>query len=134
MINRVYRLMDTQRIEMVQRQTPFGGDSVLVRPEYMAICAADQRYYLGRRKKEILSRKLPMALIHEATGTVLHDFAGDLPAGSKVILIPLDPGEGAGHIKGNYRQNSAFASSGPDGFMQDIVALAHDRLIPVTGH
>jgi ribitol-5-phosphate 2-dehydrogenase len=134
MINRIYRLIDAKRIEMVQRQVAFGPGSVLIRPEYMAICAADQRYYLGRRKKEILSQKLPMALIHEATGTVLHDFTGRLPAGAKAVLIPLDPEAGPAHIKGNYRQGSAFASSGADGFMQDIVALPHERLIPIAGH
>lgn len=75
MIGRIYRLIDTKRIEMKQREIPFHGDTVLVRPEYMSICAADQRYYLGQRRKEVLREKLPMALIHEATGTVIRDFS-----------------------------------------------------------
>ena len=133
MINRIYRLMDTKRIEMVLREIPFTKGDVLVRPDYLAIFAADRRYYLGRRRKEVLNRKLPMALIHEATGTVLHDPGGRLKAGEKVVLIPLEPENGNQGIKGNYRQGSKFASSGTDGFMRDFIALPHDRLIPVGG-
>lgn len=129
MIGRVYRLMDAKRIEMKQREIKCGGDSVLVKPNYMSICAADQRYYLGRRKKEIMREKLPMALIHEATGTVLHDYSGQFKSGKKVVLVPLEAAEG--DEKANYRIKSKFASSGHDGFMQDMFALPHNRVIPV---
>lgn len=132
MINRIYRLMDTKRIEMVQREVQFMSSDVLIKPDYLSICAADRRYYMGRRKKEILNQKLPMALIHEATGTVLRDPSGQLAAGAKVVLIPLEPENSSNAIKSNYRQGSKFASSGPDGFMRDTIALPHDRLIPVS--
>ncbi len=129
MIGRIYRLMDTKRIEMKQREIKCAGDSVLVKPNYMAICAADQRYYLGKRKKEAMREKLPMALIHEATGTVIHDYSGRLENGKKVVLVPLEAAEGNG--KANYRANSKFASSGYDGFMRDMFAIPHNRVIPV---
>ena len=134
MIGRVYRLMDTKRVEMVQREVLAAAGDVLVKPEYMAICAADRRYYFGKRKKEILAKKLPMALVHEATAIVLYDYGGVLPAGSKAVLIPLD--EEAGNYekaKANYRPGSKFASSGLDGFMRDVISLPRDRLLPVTG-
>ncbi|MDR0220522.1 MAG: alcohol dehydrogenase catalytic domain-containing protein [Lachnospiraceae bacterium] len=132
MIGRVYRLIDTKRIELKQREIPLSADTVLVRPEYLSICAADQRYYLGQRRKEVLRQKLPMALIHEATGTVIKDFSGCLANGTKVVLLPLDEsGAGEAGIKGNYRPESNFASSGSDGFMRDVVAISGDRLIPI---
>lgn len=132
MIGRVYRLVDTKRIEMKEREVQLCADTVLVRPEYMSICAADQRYYLGQRRKEILNKKLPMALIHEATGTVICDLSGKLPTGSKVVLIPLEENKSvASEVKGNYRADSKFASSGVDGFMRDIVAIQRDRLLPI---
>ena len=133
MIGRIYRLMDTKRIEMKQREIDFNGDIVLVKPDYMTICAADQRYYLGRRKPEILKKKLPMALIHEATGVVLRDFGGRYPEGTKVVLVPLEPAGGKSAVKENYRQESKYASSGEDGFMRDLVALPSDRVIPIDG-
>lgn len=133
MIGRIYRLMDTKRIEMKQREIPIDSDTVLVRPEYMTICASDQRYYLGQRKKEILAQKLPMALIHEATGTVIKDFSGTYQNGEKVVLIPLEEGNSDTGIKGNYRPDSKFASSGADGFMRDVVAIPSNRLVPING-
>ena len=86
MISRVFRLVDVKRIEMVQREVRFSENAVIVRPDYMSICAADRRYFFGQRKKEIMSKKLPMALIHEATGTVMHDFTGKLAAGYEGCL------------------------------------------------
>lgn len=131
MINRIYRLMDTKRIEMVLREVPFPQKGVLVQPDYMSICAADQRYYFGKRKRTILKQKLPMALIHEATGIVLYDFGNELTAGTKVVLIPLEPSAEHSDIKENYRPESRFLSSGADGFMQDMVVLPRNRIIPV---
>ncbi len=134
MISRIFRLVDTKRIEMVQREVRFSENAVLVKPDYLSICAADQRYYFGKRKKEIMSKKLPMALIHEATGTVMHDFTGKLAAGTKVVLVPLVAEDSNSGIKENYRPGSSFQSSGVDGFMQDLIVTAHDRLVPVPSN
>ena len=130
MIGRVFRLIDIKRIEMKLRDIPLDSQSVLIRPDYMAICAADERYYFGKRKREALRRKLPMALIHEAVGTVLYDGTGTLRAGDKAALIPLAVKETASEIRGNYRQDSIFASSDADGFMRDIVVLPPSRVMP----
>ena len=133
MISRIYRLMDTKRIELKLRELHFTDDSVLIKPEHLAICAADQRYYLGRRKREVLRKKLPMALIHEATGTVLRDYSGKINKGSKVVLLPLEEGNNQAEIKGNYRTDSTFASSGVDGFLRDLVLLPPNRVLVING-
>jgi len=131
MINRVFRLVDIKRIEMSYHEIDFSKREVLVRPEYMSICAADQRYYLGLREKLILKKKLPVALIHEATGEVLYDPEKQFVSREKVIIIPNIPPNGNDEIKGNYRIGSKFLSSDADGFMQDIVSVKRDRLIRV---
>jgi ribitol-5-phosphate 2-dehydrogenase len=123
--------VDTKRIEMTLREVKAGEGDVYVRPDYMSICAADRRYYFGRRKKEILKRKLPMALIHEATGTVLYDRAGKYGTGAKVALVPLVESQKLPFVKGNYNPANPFLSSGFDGFMQDAVVARHERLIPL---
>jgi ribitol-5-phosphate 2-dehydrogenase len=131
MINRIYRLMDAKRVEMVQREVNLEPGLILTKPDYMAVCAADKRYYFGRRRYEILRRKLPMALIHEATATVLYDPSGELNRGAKVVLVPLIEETKSSVMKGNYNPDNAFLSSGYDGFMRDFVSLPKAEIIPI---
>lgn len=131
MIGRIYRLMDAKRIEMVQRELKFNENDLILKPDYLSICAADQRYYFGNRPPEILSEKLPMALIHETTATVLYDGNGELERGSKVVLVPLIENESSDTVKSNYNPQNAFSSSGVDGFMRDVIAVPHNRVIPI---
>lgn len=63
-------------------------DKVLIRPDFLALCHADQRYYQGKRSAEVLRLKLPMALIHEACGRVVFDPSGQFNQGQKVVMIP----------------------------------------------
>ena len=133
MIGRVFRLVDTKRIEMVLREVEFEDGAVLATPDYLSICAADQRYYFGKRKREILNEKLPMALIHEATATVIHDSRGILSKGSKAVLVPLIEIAHTDGIKSNYDPANPYVSSGVDGFISDFVDLPHSRIIPVPG-
>jgi ribitol-5-phosphate 2-dehydrogenase len=130
-IRQVYRLtgvrqIDVHLVETEQTQT------VLVRPEYLAICAADQRYYNGARPDEVLRRKLPMALIHEAVGTVYSDPAGLLPTGSAVVMVPNIPADLASRVRENYQSGAKFRSSGVDGFMQSLVPIERGRLVAVA--
>ena len=67
MINSVYRLVAPGVFEENFKQINI-NDKVIVRPIYLSICQADQRYYQGIRDYSILKEKLPMALIHEAMG------------------------------------------------------------------
>lgn len=131
MINRIYRLMDTKRIEMVQREVDFCDRAVITKPEFVSVCAADQRYYQGKRKREILNSKLPMALIHEATATIMYDSDGKLKPGAKAVLIPLIPPGEKSDVRANYDENSEFMSSGRDGFLCDFVTSPPERLIPI---
>ncbi len=58
MLNTIYRLVSPGVI------LPRFGDlsatpQVVVRPAYMAICHADQSYYLGQRDRKVLARSCP---------------------------------------------------------------------------
>ena len=68
MINQVIKLVAPRRMETFFKEENIDDSSIVVRPRYLSICAADQRYYTGSRAKEILDKKLPLALIHEAVG------------------------------------------------------------------
>ncbi len=131
MINRVFRLVGSRKIEVIMKELELKENEVIVRPTYLSICAADERYYFGRRKKEILRSKLPMALIHEAMGRVLYDPTGEFSVGDYVVMIPNVPGKQVEYIKENYLKDSKFKSSGIDGFMQDVVAISGARLIKI---
>ena len=116
MLNSVYRLVSPGVI--LPRYTDSGKGGVVVRPDYMAICHADQRYYLGQRESGVLRRKLPMALIHECCGHVVRDDTGTYSTGQNVVLIPNVPGQDDPIIFENYSRGSRFLSSGEDGFMR----------------
>ncbi|MCQ4023182.1 MULTISPECIES: alcohol dehydrogenase catalytic domain-containing protein [unclassified Ruminococcus] len=130
MINYIYQLVNPQFISVKYEDTNIDG-KVLVRPKYMSICQADQRYYLGNRDLKTLSKKLPMALIHECCGEVLQDKSGTFKQGDRVVLIPNVPGPECEGIYENYRNGSKFLSSGYDGFMCEFVAMHPRQLVAV---
>lgn len=129
MINHVYQLI-TPQVFSVRYDDITYGDKVIVRPEYMAICHADQRYFWGQRDAKVLRQKLPMALIHECCGRVVYDPNGKWEVGQRVVLIPNVPGKDDDIIFENYQRGSGFLSSGKDGFMQEFVELPPDRVVP----
>lgn len=130
MINHVYRLIEPQVFEEFFTQVDISKNTVIIKPKYLSICAADMRYYRGDREKSILQEKLPMALIHEGIGTVSFDPSGEFQRGSWVVLIPLIE-ETSDGIRANYHPNSIFLSSGHDGFMQSVVALPKKQIISI---
>lgn len=105
-------------------------DGVIVKPRYMALCHADQRYYLGQRDVSVLRKKLPMALIHECCGEVIYDKLGRFKVGQNVVLIPNVPGHMREGEYENYAIGAKFLSSGYDGFMREFVAMPADRVVP----
>ena len=131
MINQVYQLVSPKTFSVEYKELTM-GNHVVVRPNYLALCHADQRYFLGSRSTKILKKKLPMALVHEACGTVVYDPTNTFAVGTKVVLIPNVPGEFDGEIYENYAEGSQFLSSGHDGFMREFVDLPPDRLVPYT--
>ena len=130
MISQTYRLFSPRQIRVDLIDEHVDKNDVVVRPTYLSICAADQRYYTGRRDKEVLKKKLPMALIHEAVGEVIYDPKGEMSVGTKVVMIPNTPTEKDEVIKENYLRSSYFKSSGYDGFMRSIVVMDRNRIIP----
>ena len=90
MLNTVYRLTASRTIEPVVVSQDTTG-KVIVRPTYLSICNADQRYYQGTRSKEVLAKKLPMALIHEGIGRVVSDSTGVFQPGDVVVMLPNAP-------------------------------------------
>ena len=73
MLNAVYRLVAPRRFEVEFTDIDLTAGNVIVRPTYLSICNADQRYYQGKRAEDVLRQKLPMALIHEGIGQVVND-------------------------------------------------------------
>ena len=130
MISKTYRLISPKQIRVDLVEEKVGDNEVVIKPIYLSICAADQRYYTGSRGEEVLKKKLPMALIHEAVGEVLYDPTNEYKVGTKVVMIPNTPTEKDEIIRENYLRSSFFKSSGYDGFMRDIVVMRKDRIIP----
>ena len=126
MINIVYRLKSPKFFEESIDEIELDG--VVVRPTFLSICQADQRYYQGSRPAEILDKKLPMALIHEGIGEVVFDNSNSFKSGDKVVMIPNTPcGEDV--CRANYSYNSKFRGSGFDGFTSDLIKLDKDRVV-----
>ena len=129
MLNAVYRLAEPRKFEVTFKDIDLTGDEVIVRPTHLSICNADQRYYQGLRPAAVLAKKLPMALIHEAIGTVVMDTKGEFKPGQSVVMIPNTPVEEDEIIAENYLRSSLFRASGYDGFMQDNVQMRRDRVV-----
>lgn len=130
MINQSYRLVAPKQIRTDFIDEEIDDKHLIIRPEYLSICAADQRYYTGSRGKEVMAKKLPMALIHESVGKVLYDPTGEFAVGTNVVMIPNTPHEYSDIIKENYLRSSGFRASGIDGFMQSFVKIEKDRVLP----
>lgn len=106
-----------------------GPDDVIVRPKYLSICAADQRYFQGNRPPEVLKEKLPLALFHECVAEVIRDPQGTLKKGSLCVLLP--GGLASQEEDSNYQQGAFFRSSNADGFCQEVMFLNREELIPL---
>ncbi|WP_405293634.1 alcohol dehydrogenase catalytic domain-containing protein [Methanobrevibacter sp.] len=128
MINVVYRLKSPKFFEEAIDEIELDG--VVVRPTYLSICQADQRYYQGSRPAEVLEKKLPMALIHEGIGEVVFDDSGKFSSGDNVVMIPNTP-QGEDVCRANYSYKSKFRGSGFDGFTSDLVRLESDRVVKI---
>ena len=129
MINYIYQLVAPGAFAIKYEEMDFGKD-VVIKPRYMAICHADQRYYLGLRDQQVLNKKLPMALIHECCGEIVYDPSGTYGVGEKVALIPNVKGCEDPVIFENYASDARFLSSGSDGFLREYINLPVDRVVP----
>ena len=128
MINYVYQLVSPRVFSIKYADLTMEGN-VIVKPNYMALCHADQRYYQGMRDRKVLDLKLPMALIHECTGKVVYDPTNRFAVGEQVVMVPNQPGNDDAFIFENYQRGSSFLSSGLDGFMREYVEISPDRVV-----
>ncbi len=135
MINQIYQLIKPKFINVKYNEENLNDkDKIVIRPNYMALCHADQRYYQGKRDPKILAKKLPMALIHECVGIVISDPTGTYKVGQKVVMIPNQPPRASDEeFYENYMSGTHFLSSGYDGFMREFVALPKDRVVAYDG-
>ena len=129
MINTIYRLVAPRRFEIAFEDINMFGENAIVRPTNLSICNADMRYYLGTRDAKVLAEKLPMALIHEGIGEVLHDPSGKFQTGDLVVMVPNCPTEKDDYIAENYLRSSKFYCSSMDGFLQEFVEISPNRLV-----
>ncbi len=132
MINYVYQLVSPQVFSIKYEDIDF-EDQVIVKPRYMALCHADQRYYQGKRDRKVMKKKLPMALIHECCGEVVYDPTGTYGIGETVVMIPNKPEHVDKVIYENYARGSKFLSSGYDGFLREYVTMPVDRVVSFEG-
>ena len=59
MLNQIFQLTQPKNITIkYQEEDMSHGDKVLIRPYYMAICPADQRYYQGKPDLKCLKREI----------------------------------------------------------------------------
>ena len=140
MFAKSYKITEPKRFEIFVED--IRNENVLVRPEILAVCKADIRYYLGNRSLSTLKRKFPMSLIHEATGVVIRDKSGKFKSGQRVVLLPCRKSDCDGtkcevcvrnnpHLLDNYCPESKFCSSNYDGFSKELIDLEHEYMIPI---
>lgn len=128
MRKKIYRLKKPEYFE--EDFEEIKEDGIIVRPTYLSICKADQRYFQGNRPPDVLKQKLPMALIHEGIGEIFFDETGTFDEGEIVVMIPNTPIE-EDIYRANYSFNSKFRGSGFDGFTSNLVKLDKDRLVKI---
>ena len=102
MLNPVYQPKRPRQFAMAVQDVHCDDEHILVRPTYLSICNADQRYYQGTRAEEVLKEKLPLALIHEGIGRVVYDPTGTFAVGDDVVMIPNLPSETDEYTAENY--------------------------------
>lgn len=141
MFAKSYKITEPKRFEIFVEDIQ--NKNVLVRPEYLAVCKADIRYYLGNRSLSVLKRKFPMSLIHEATGVVVKDKSGKFKEGQRVVLLPCRKAEDCDgtkcsvcvrdnpHLLDNYCPESRFCSSNYDGFSKELMDIEEEYLLPI---
>lgn len=130
MISQQYKLVKPFVIEPFSKDVTLDDtDYLVVRPRKLSICKADIRYYFGMRDPEVLKKRLPMTLIHEACGEVLYDPIGQYKKGDTIVLLPNIPGEDTFYDE-NYRLDSLFRSSRANGFLQELLQIRRTEVVP----
>lgn len=130
MIKKVIRLVKPGVFLPCFAEENTDNNSLVVRPEVLSICAADQRYFSGSRSKDVLARKLPMALIHEAVGRIVFDPEKKIEVGTYCVLLP--GGDDKNIPNANYIPDAPFRSSNDDGFCQEVLVMDRGAVLPIN--
>ncbi|MCS1351826.1 alcohol dehydrogenase catalytic domain-containing protein [Mechercharimyces sp. CAU 1602] len=103
---------------------------IIVKPSYLSVCNADLRYYYGDRPSEVLKKKLPLVLIHEAVGNVVYSDDPAFVEGDNVAIVPISRHVSPLAEEYNYDYpGSTFMSSSVDGCMQTLLPLTGENLV-----
>jgi ribitol-5-phosphate 2-dehydrogenase len=147
-----YRLTQPFRIEAIERELRRErADDVLIRPRLTGVCSSDLKLYAGTRDRRALSRKLPLALLHEGVAEVVEpNLAGTtLRQGTRVVVVPNVPcyiaypdlypskEEGCpacrpGGAGENYCLHNLYLSSNTDGLAQSAFRHPAPLVIPIA--
>ena len=140
MFTTIYKVTSPGVIEEFVETLEDSQTKTIVKVDYMAICKADIRYFLGNRDKAVLDHKYPLAPIHEAVGHVVKDSTGTFQKGDKVILIPNSVDDGyftnkdnrrcyRDDLGENYYGKAVFRSSTTDGFLRPFYVCDPSLLV-----
>lgn len=131
MLNTSFQLTKEKTIYPKIYEQEFDKENqIVIRPKAISLCNADSRYFYGKRPRQIMKKKLPIALGHEAIGTIVFDPKGEYEVGTMVVIVPNVSPKEESSISPNYDRESKFCSSSQDGFMQELIV--HDRNAVVT--
>lgn len=142
MLTKGFKIVSPKTFEIDIESIESKEGEAIVKIDYLAICKADLRYYLGNRDKRILGLKYPMRLIHEAVGTVLKDVNNRFRVGDKVILVPnickcdncdFNCKENSS-LGENYCPKAQFASSNHDGFSSECISYPVSNLVKYSNN
>ncbi|ASN59594.1 ribitol-5-phosphate dehydrogenase [Latilactobacillus curvatus] len=132
MLKQIYRLVSEKKFESVVVSQHPQKNQIVVRPNYLSICHADQRYFNFERGSEIMAKKLPMALVHEGMGTIVYSKSDKFKAGDRVVIVPtVNPHKEVTYGE-NYLVDSSFMSSSRDGMMQEYLVLDEEQIVKLT--
>jgi ribitol-5-phosphate 2-dehydrogenase len=145
-----YRLTQPFRIEAIERAVGAELPSdLVVRPRVTGVCGSDLKLYAGTRDRAALSRKLPLVLLHEGVGDVVHAHpASGIRPGARVAVVPNIPCYVAfperypskeeacaacrpGGVGENYCLDHLYLSSNTDGMAQSVFRHPASLVVPV---
>jgi ribitol-5-phosphate 2-dehydrogenase len=128
-LKQTYQLVSEKRFESTIISQYPKKNQVVVRPMYLSICHADQRYFNFERDSQIMAQKLPMALIHEGMGKVVYSKSDDYSVDDRVVIVPTINMHDDVKYGENYLLDSKFMSSSADGMMQEYMILEKNQIV-----
>ncbi len=129
MLNSVYQLI-TPRTISVKHEDVDTKDQVIIRPEYLALCHADQNIIRVKRYKDFKEKSF-LWLLYMKHADVLSMILQELLKSRTVCCndTKYTWKQRRKVIYENYGKGGGFLSSGHDGFMREFVNLPADRVV-----